>query len=491
MVARKDSLDLDVGPSDGFISKTQKRLKHRKQEEYETDEWGKTLEQQEIGVAQLRQAVITSGYPQAAQFDYYMLLRFLRGRDYDVEKATEMVKNHIQWRYEYGTDTIIEDFDFKERNQFLAVYPQGYHKTDKQGRPIYIQHLGCIDLKKITQVTTVDRMIRFHVQEWERCIKTIFPACSRKAGRRIDQMFAIMDVQGVGLHMLSADVRRTLQEITKIDQDNYPESLGKVFIINAPIIFKAVWKFIHPLLNPRTRGKIELYGQNYKQALLEHVDIDSIPQYLGGNSKETLVDDVGPWNDPKYQVISPIDNTELVPLMLKSPRLREEGGIKRASSPVQDSAVEQPITVELKQLEKSSSEEDGFFTPRAQSFSDESIRSQRKEENGIGGPQTGDIELQLVTNSKLYDLRKLSLIERIQRVEEFVRPRLLTTDENLIQPQLFDSPSIPLISRVENLEEACEVLLMAEEARQKHDEKQIENLNQSKSRYCCCSCTIM
>ena len=37
----------------------------------------------------------------------------------------------VEWRKEFGTDTILEDFHFHERDAFISVYPQGYHKTDK------------------------------------------------------------------------------------------------------------------------------------------------------------------------------------------------------------------------------------------------------------------------------------------------------------------------------------------------------------------------
>lgn len=66
-----------------------------------------------------------------------------------------------------------------------------------QGRPIYIQHLGAIHYKKLEAVTTEERMIKFHVQEYERCARVIMPACSIVAGRHIDQTFAIIDVKGV------------------------------------------------------------------------------------------------------------------------------------------------------------------------------------------------------------------------------------------------------------------------------------------------------
>ena len=79
----------------------------------------------------------------------------------------------------------------------------------QQGRPIYIQHLGQINMKKMYEVTTEERMLKFHVQEYERCARYIMPACSIVAGRHIDQTFAIIDLKGarrlhVGLCALEA-----------------------------------------------------------------------------------------------------------------------------------------------------------------------------------------------------------------------------------------------------------------------------------------------
>ena len=35
---------------------------------------------------------------------------------------------------EIGADTILEDFDFPERESFISLYPQGYCNVDKQVR---------------------------------------------------------------------------------------------------------------------------------------------------------------------------------------------------------------------------------------------------------------------------------------------------------------------------------------------------------------------
>ena len=65
-----------------------------------------------------------------------------------------------------------------------------------QGRPIYIQHLGAINIKKLTEITSEERMLKFHIQEYERCTKYIMQACSRTSGHHVDQTFAIIDVTG-------------------------------------------------------------------------------------------------------------------------------------------------------------------------------------------------------------------------------------------------------------------------------------------------------
>ncbi len=66
--------------------------------------------------------------------DIYMLRRFLRARQHNIERAKEMILTHFKWRKEFGVDTILEDFHFNERDAFISVYPQGYHQVDKMVR---------------------------------------------------------------------------------------------------------------------------------------------------------------------------------------------------------------------------------------------------------------------------------------------------------------------------------------------------------------------
>ncbi|GFP87773.1 phosphatidylinositol/phosphatidylcholine transfer protein sfh12 [Phtheirospermum japonicum] len=156
----------------------------------------------------LRQALILEELLPAKHDDYHTLLRYVKrtggGGCFSREKQ--------------------KDFEFKERDEVLKYYPQGHHGVDKEGRPLYIERLGQVDSNKLMQVTTLDRYLKYHVQEFERTF--------------ID--------------------KELIQRLQKIDGDNYPETLCRMYIINAGSGFRLLWNTVKSFLDPKTTAKIHM-----------------------------------------------------------------------------------------------------------------------------------------------------------------------------------------------------------------------------------------
>ncbi|KAJ4866768.1 Phosphatidylinositol/phosphatidylcholine transfer protein SFH13 [Raphanus sativus] len=262
-------------------------------------------EKEESVVLEFRRNLLDRDLLPPRHDDYHTLLRFLKARDFNIEKTIQMWDEMLRWRKEYGTDTILEDFEFQELEEVVQYYPQGYHGVDKEGRPVYIERLGKAHPSKLMRITTIDRYLKYHVQEFERALLEKFPACSIAAKRRICSTTTILDVQGLGMKNFSQTAVNLVAAMSKIDNSYYPETLHRMYIVNAGTGFKKMlWPAAQKFLDAKTIAKIHVLDPRSLSKLHEVIDSSQLPDFLGGSCScfgdgGCLRSNKGPWNDPE------------------------------------------------------------------------------------------------------------------------------------------------------------------------------------------------
>ncbi|KAG2333203.1 hypothetical protein Bca52824_004383 [Brassica carinata] len=281
-------------------------------------------------VLRLRQELLNKHSLPPRHDDYHMLLRFLKTMDFNVDKTVTAWEEMLKWRNEFGADHIIHDFNFKELDQVTMYYPQGYHGVDKDGRPIYIERLGKAHPGKLMDVTTIERYLKYHVQEFEKALQQKLPACSIAAKRRVTTTTTILDADGLGMKNFSPAAANLLSSIAKVDCSYYPETLHRMFIVNAGFGFRSlIWPAAQKFLDPVTIAKIQVLEPKSLSKLLEAIDSSQLPDFLGGvctcaSEGGCLRSNKGPWNDPEiaelvhHMEVNPIPQTTKAPPHIKN-----------------------------------------------------------------------------------------------------------------------------------------------------------------------------
>ena len=240
--------------------------------------------------------------PNLHDYDDLFLLRFLRARKFDLEKTMIMFKNFLKWRIDMNVDELLKSYELEHLIEIKKLYPHGYHRTDKIGRPVYIELYDKTDVKGLFKITTEEKMVKYYIKQYERQIKYIFPACSAVVKKPVEQSCTILDANGIGITSIFGPIKGFVKLASDIGQDYYPEMLGKMTILNVGFLFRAVWAMVKSFIDPKTQAKISLLKKPFLDDLLALIDEDKLPSIFGGKCTCSgflhgcLGSDIGPWN---------------------------------------------------------------------------------------------------------------------------------------------------------------------------------------------------
>jgi len=186
------------------------------------------------------------------------ILRFLRGRKHDEERALKSLVRHVQWRKENDVDDIAakkEQFENELENKKLTI-----EGSTKNGTASLFIHAG----RHNKNSRDIDEMRMYIIYTLETLLSKTKPDEER--------VIIVFDLSEFSYNCMDYDA---LSLLINILQYNYPDILSVALVVNAPFIFSACWYIIKGWLDPVTAAKALFIK---KPELLEHFNSDALPE---------------------------------------------------------------------------------------------------------------------------------------------------------------------------------------------------------------------
>jgi hypothetical protein len=236
-------------------------------------------------------------------FTSWNILRFCRARYFEVDKVRTMIDNYLDFREKYDYAEI-EKMDQKNFEDIYKNYAKGYFGWDYEGRLVIVDKLSQIYPQKIFGFVDEKLIVSCLIGIYEHLMHIIFPILSKIHNRRVDKVLLIIDLKDVSvLKFFDKKTFDFLRLFSKLASDFHPEILGQNLIINTPFLFKGIWKVCKGMLDKNTQEKMELLSGSGLDKLSKIMDIENLPESLGGKCKSPFSIYDGPWKEEYIDAI--------------------------------------------------------------------------------------------------------------------------------------------------------------------------------------------
>mmetsp|Transcript_90015 Transcript_90015/g.241345 ORF Transcript_90015/g.241345 Transcript_90015/m.241345 type:complete len:364 (+) Transcript_90015:21-1112(+) len=204
-----------------------------------------------------------------------ILLKYLRARDFDEEKAVTMLTDTMEWRKDAELETLLKTP--------LAEPFQGHDVEegfDVKGRRIQLSRYGGMDTDVV--FADVEEFVKYRVTIMERNVRKL----TFKKGEPED-FCVVHDYKGVSL-MRGGNVKKCVNEITKVLSDHYPEFKGIGIFMNFPAIFVTFINAFTIFMPAKTRSKLVFLGEGDFEGLYQYIPPEQLSVQDGGLGVDTV-----------------------------------------------------------------------------------------------------------------------------------------------------------------------------------------------------------
>lgn len=210
-------------------------------------------------------------------------LRHFRADKGDIEKAIKRTKYAIQWRKDFRVEELLKAAhnpttpqEEKIRGVLMKEAETGkmfVRNYDKEGRAILWIY------QKRENTNNPEHNIMHLVYQIERMI-----ACSERQG--YEKSVIVLDFLGWKMkHASSLDVTKKTIHIL---QDCYVERIARIYLTNAPSVFRTFFNMVKVFLDPSTKKKIVFVTEKERPEMEKYFDPETAESCIFGTASTKL-----------------------------------------------------------------------------------------------------------------------------------------------------------------------------------------------------------
>nr|XP_036849336.1 SEC14-like protein 4 [Manis javanica] len=194
--------------------------------------------------------------PALPNADDYFLLRWLRARNFDLQKSEGMLRKHMVFRKQQDLDNILK----WQPSEVIRLYDSGgLCGYDYEGCPVWFDIIGMLDPKGLLLSVSKQELI------WKRIkvLELLLQECELQSQKPtpIQPMPLVVTLYSQVLSGPASEV---------------------VSCVPAPKLFPVAFNLVKSFLSEETRRKIMILGGNWKQELPKFISSDQLPVEFGG-----------------------------------------------------------------------------------------------------------------------------------------------------------------------------------------------------------------
>mmetsp|Transcript_37039 Transcript_37039/g.64517 ORF Transcript_37039/g.64517 Transcript_37039/m.64517 type:complete len:337 (+) Transcript_37039:54-1064(+) len=207
--------------------------------------------------------------------------RFLMHCKGDEDKARKMWKDMLSWRQHNEIDTLLE----RSVPHFAAMKrhcPSAFHGRTREGKLVFYERVGAYQIGSMKK----DKLGPKHVTSFTAFIQEyIFTHLITNDEERY---MSVLDVRGISWGVVSGDSINAMKATSETIQNNFPERVSNLMIINAPEWFTGAWKFVEKILAANIERVTIHSEEETLAALQEYLEDENIPACYGGQCQHLL-----------------------------------------------------------------------------------------------------------------------------------------------------------------------------------------------------------